>query len=77
MLQQLDEREMLAELAMNVRYTVHSEKVSPKKLFNKQTEERKIKQIFKGKQKQNNKGNSMAERIKAVNEYFRNKGVNK
>lgn len=77
MLQQLDEREMLAELAMNLRYTLNSEKVSPNKLFNKRVEERKINEIFDGNRVKNNEGSSMAERIKAVNDYFRNKGVNK
>lgn len=74
-LQRIDERENLAELAMNVRYTMNSEKVNPKKVFNKRKEESEVRKIFKKENPNVKKEKSMAQKIKEVNEYFRKKGA--
>lgn len=66
---------MLAELAMNVRYTVHTEKPQPNKLFNKDKEERKVKQMFDKGVNDNPVKKSMTERLKYATEYFRKKGA--
>jgi hypothetical protein len=66
---------MLAELAMKVRYTIHSEDPKPNKIFNKKQEEREVKKMFnKGVNKDPVK-KSLAERIKYANEYFKKKGA--
>lgn len=66
---------MLAELAINMRYTMNAEKVSPSKMFNKQKEERKVKQLFNNGVNNSKSKKSMAQRVKEVNEYFRKKGA--
>lgn len=74
MLKQLDERERLVELAVNVRYTIHSKDVKLKKLFDKQKETRRIESLFDGKLAPKGKHDlDFAEKIKAVNEHFKNK----
>jgi len=75
MLAQVDQREMLAELAMKMRHTIHSEKVKPNELFNKKKEEQRVKQAFSSGRNEEPAKKSMAERIKAVNEHFRKKGA--
>lgn len=73
-LKNIDERENLAELAVNVRYTIHAKKVKANKLFDKRKEERKIRKLFKrNNNKTNSSGSSLADRVRVVNEYFRNK----
>lgn len=74
MLRQLDERERMVELAVNVRYTIHSKDVKLKKLFDKQKETRRIESLFSGAlAPKNQKDLEFAEKIKAVNEHFQNK----
>ena len=73
-LQRIDERENLAELAINIRYTMNSEKVSPNKVFNRRKEEEQVHKIFRKENKHTKQQKSMVEKIKEVNEYFRKKG---
>lgn len=73
-LERIDERENLAELAMKLRYTINSEKVSPNKVFNRRKEEEQVRKIFRKENPNTKKQKSMAEKIREVNEYFRKKG---
>lgn len=73
-MERIDERENLAELAMKVRYTMNSEKVSPNKVFNRRKEEEQVRKIFRKENKNSEQQKSMAEKIREVNEYFRKKG---
>ena len=71
-LKRIDERENNVELAINMRYTMNSKKVSLKKMFNKKKEENKVINLFNSS-KDKEKDNNLAERIKIANDYFRNK----
>lgn len=74
MLKHLDERERLVELAVNVRYTIHSKDVKIKKLFDKQKETRRIESLFSGALTPKNQNDlEFAEKIKAINEHFQSK----
>lgn len=75
LLERVDQRENLAELAAKLRYTIHSEKVQPKKLFDKKSEEKQVKEIFNRSNEKGQPEKSLAERIRYVNEYFRKKGA--
>ncbi|MBC1290634.1 hypothetical protein [Listeria booriae] len=70
----LDMRDVLAEQAMSLRYTLNSEKVNMKKVLNKQKEERQIRERY---QKDSDTRNiSIGNREKAMQaiEYFKNRG---
>ena len=71
-LKRIDERENNAELAINMRYTMNAKKVSLKKMFDKKKEESKVINLFNSN-KDKEKDNNLAERIKIANDYFRNK----
>lgn len=73
MLKQVDEREKLAELAVNVRYTVHAKKLNARKLFNKKNEERRIHNLFKRVDAQKENKTGLAEKVRQMNDYFKNK----
>lgn len=45
-LRQIDEREKLAELALNLRYTIHVKKADVKKVFDKQKEVKRINKTY-------------------------------
>ena len=77
LLEQVDQREMLAELAFNVRYTMNAEKPKIDKMFNKKQEERKVKQLFNEGINNNPVKKSLVERVRLVNEYFKKKGEKK
>lgn len=70
-LKNVDKRENYAELASNIRYTMHAKKVKFKQMFNKSKEESKVIQLFK--QDNVKQENELAKRIKKANDYFRNK----
>lgn len=71
-LKNVDERENLAELAANVRYTIHSKSVSTNKLFNKEKEEQRV--LGAVNQSNDKKNDSvLANKIRIMNEHFRNK----
>lgn len=72
-LKNVDERENLAELAANVRYTIHAKKVKANKLFDKRKEENKIHRLFRKNTLNVRASNSLAERVQRMNDYFRNK----
>lgn len=74
MLKQLDERERMVELAVNVRYTIHSKDVKIKKLFDKKKETRRIESLFEGEASpKKQKELEFADKIKEINEHFKNK----
>lgn len=72
MLRQLDERERYAEMAFNLRYVMNVKKPKPKKVFNKEKEEKRIHDIFVRKEKKSEQ-NAEVERIKRLNEHFMNR----
>lgn len=75
-LKNVDERENLAELAANMRYTLNAKSVSAKKLFNKRQEEKRVLNAFRqGRIKHEDA--SFADKVKRMNEYFRNKNRKK
>ena len=45
-LRQIDDREKLAELALNLRYTIHVKKADAKKVFDKQKEVKRINKVY-------------------------------
>lgn len=69
-LSQVDRREELAELALNVRYTVHAKKVKVKKLFDKEREERRVRGQLRQVKREDLE---FAKRVKLANDHFRNK----
>ncbi|MCK4025917.1 hypothetical protein HCC72_07070 [Streptococcus suis] len=69
----LDEQEHLAELALNLRYTLNAKKVSPNKLSKKKQKE-KVRKVFNAsKQIKLNKPTDMLARIEKLNAHFRNR----
>lgn len=75
LLEKVDQREMLAELAINMRYTMNAEKVKPNKMFNKEKEERKVKQIFNKGINDEPMKKSMTDRLKNAIDHFKKKGA--
>ncbi len=72
-LKNIDEREDLAELAINMRYTMHAKKVSLKKMFDKRKEENKVINLFNKQNNKNDDKKELAKRIQLANEHFKNK----
>lgn len=72
MLRQVDEREKLAEMAVNLRYTMNVKKIQTNKLFNKQKEEKKVLDQF-NRRGSNKQKSGLAQKVQAMNEYFKNK----
>lgn len=72
-LKNIDDREKLAELAANVRYTIHSKKMVPKKLFDKEREIKIIEKNVGNKQVELKDKIGFAEKVKKANEHFKNK----
>lgn len=70
MLAALDERERNAEAALFGRYAQHHKSPKMSKMINRKKEEQKIRQAFSGEKKQDT---GLAQRIKAVNDYFMKK----
>lgn len=73
MLKQVDEREKLAEMAINLRYTMNAKKIQVKKLFNKKKEEQNVLDQFKRNNQKNPTRNKLAQKVQQVNGYFKNK----
>lgn len=74
MLKQIDDRERLVELAINVRYTIHSKDVKLKKLFDKAKEIKQIESLFGNKASSKRKEDlKFADKIQAINDHFKNK----
>lgn len=73
LLAQLDERERLAELSANIRYTMYAKKIKPKQLFDRLKEERSINQLFNQGTPKNRAQNDFASKVQYVNSYFQNK----
>lgn len=72
MLKQVDEREKLAEMAINLRYTMNAKKIQVNKLFNKKKEEQNVLDQFKRKNIDGTK-NKLAQKVQQVNGYFKNR----
>lgn len=72
-LKNIDERENLAELAINMRYTMHAKKVRLKKMFDKKKEESKVINLFNKQNNENDDKKELAKRIQIANEHFKNK----
>lgn len=72
MLKQLDEQDALAELALNIRYTMNSKKVNPRKLT-KDKQRRQIKEAFHKNEKDGQSQSDMAKKIQALNNHFLNR----
>lgn len=75
-LKNVDDRENLAELSANMRYTLHAKNVSAKKLFDKRKEEKRVRNAFK-QNKPKHDNNSFADKVRMMNEHFRRKDKNK
>lgn len=73
MLQNVDKRENLAELAAMVRYTVHAKKMKMRQLFDKRKEEKRIRDQYRNASLKKDAPSNLAQRVQAVNDYFRNK----
>lgn len=73
MLAQVDERERNAELAALVRYTIHTKKVKPKTLFDKQKEIGNVDKVFSDASPQKQRDINFAKQIHIVNEHFKNR----
>jgi len=71
-LKNVDERENLAELAANVRYTIHSKNVTPNKIFNKGKEEKRVREALDGNDEKKD-DSVLAEKVRRMNEHFKNK----
>ncbi|HEM3538712.1 hypothetical protein HO939_07700 [Streptococcus suis] len=69
----LDEQEHLAELALNLRYTLNAKKVSPNKLSKKKQKEKVRKAFNTSTQTKSNKPTDMLARIEKLNAHFRNR----
>ncbi|HEL1563220.1 TPA: hypothetical protein U0J94_001580 [Streptococcus suis] len=69
----LDEQEHLAELALNLRYTLNAKKVSPNKLSKKKQKEKVRKAFNVSMQLKQNKPTDMLARIEKLNAHFRNR----
>ncbi|HFI0389163.1 TPA: hypothetical protein ACGO8L_000526 [Streptococcus suis] len=69
----LDEQEHLAELALNLRYTLNAKKVSPNKLSKKKQKEKVRKAFNTSTQTKLNKPTDMLVRIEKLNAHFRNR----
>ncbi|HFI0402818.1 TPA: hypothetical protein ACGOWV_001033 [Streptococcus suis] len=69
----MDEQEHLAELALNLRYTLNAKKVSPNKLSKKKQKEKVRKAFNAAKQIKLNKPTDMLARIEKLNAHFRNR----
>lgn len=73
LLAQLDERERLAELSANIRYTMYAKKIKPKQLFDRQKEERNINRLFTDGTPKAKAEHDFAQRVQFVNNYFQKK----
>lgn len=69
----IDEQEMLAVLAANVRVAMNKKKLKITDLFNRRKMVSKIKQTFTGQKIESNYEKELAERIRLANEHFKNK----
>ncbi|HGA1491427.1 hypothetical protein [Streptococcus suis] len=69
----MDEQEHLAELALNLRYTLNAKKVSPNKLSKKKQKEKVRKAFNVSMQLKQNKPTDMLARIEKLNAHFRNR----
>lgn len=68
---QIDMRENLSELAMELRYTLNAKRVSGSKL-SKNKDRNKVKQVFSGNYKKENEGD-LASRLQRLNDHFANR----
>lgn len=68
---QIDMRENLSELAMELRYTLNAKRVSSSKL-SKNKDRNKVKQAFSGNYKKENEGD-LASRLQRLNDHFANR----
>lgn len=68
---QIDMRENLSELAMEIRYTLNAKHVSSSKL-SKNKDRNKVKQVFSGNYKKENEGD-LASRLQRLNDHFANR----
>lgn len=71
--QQLDQQEILAGLAANIRVAMNKKRLKSKDLFNRRKAEARVKHIFNNGESPQQIDRGLAERIKYANEYFMNK----
>ena len=69
---QIDFRENLSELAMEIRYTMNAKRASSKKL-SKKKDRNKVKQVFNANGNKQTTNTNLAERLRKVNDYFMNR----
>lgn len=69
---QIDFRENLSELAMEMRYTMNAKRASANKL-SKKKDRNKVKQVFNANGNRQTTDSSLAERLQKVNDYFMNR----
>lgn len=69
---QIDFRENLSELAMEMRYTMNAKRASANKL-SKKKDRNKVKQAFHANDIKQTTDSSLAERLQKVNDYFMNR----
>lgn len=69
---QIDFRENLSELAMEIRYTMNAKRASAKKL-SKKKDRNKVKQAFHANDNKQAANTGLAERLQKVNDYFMNR----
>lgn len=70
---EIDFRENLSELAMEMRYTMNAKRASANKL-SKKKDRNKVKQAFHADNRKQATGSStLAERLQKVNDYFMNR----
>ena len=69
---QIDFRENLSELAMEIRYTMNAKRASANKL-SKKKDRNKVKQVFNANGNKQTTNTNLAERLRKVNDYFMNR----
>ena len=69
---QIDFRENLSELAMEMRYTMNAKRASANKL-SKRKDRNKVKQAFHANDDKQTANSSLAERLQKVNDHFMNR----
>ena len=71
-LKQVQYKEMLSGLALEMRYTLNAKSVKTSKL-SKKKERDKIRSVFKGERVQYTSSDDFSQRVNKLNDYFRNR----
>lgn len=72
-LRQVEERENLSELALNLRYTLNAKKVNVGKLKLDKQKQKIRKTYQRNNRKTDNEMSDFAKRVEALNQHFKNK----